>query len=1288
MTPGPAPGAVAQVRATDPATRAIADLFVPYLPRLVVDWQATAPELRHRSVEGSLVFVDISGFTKLSEGLSKQGKIGAEELAAIINECFVGLLALAYADGAQLLKFGGDALLLLFSGPHHETRACRAAFAMRRHLKTAGRLNVLGQRVNLRMSIGIHSGFFDMFLVGASHSELVVAGPAVSTVVSMESTATAGQILVSRRTANALRPSDLGEVRGEGLLLRRVPSAAAQSPTAYGPVLATGDPSQCVPTAIRSSINEAHREPEHRRVTVAFVHFDGTDAMLESSGPDAVTEYLHRLVADVQDAVDQRAVTFIGTDVDHDGGKIILVAGAPSASGEDEHHMLLALRQIMDQERHPALRVGVNTGRVFAADIGPPYRRTFTVMGDTVNLAARLMAKSSPGSILAAPVVLSRSGSEFEVSDVAPFFVKGKAKAVRAVEVGQRVGSRSVDGGDRLPLVGRQEELEKWRSMVDSARHGSGSAVELVGEPGLGKTRLVEEFRREAADMRILSTNCEYYQSAIPYGALRGMVRELLGIDHSSGEATARERLSLVLDENHLLHWAPLVGTVADVDMPETPETAELNPEFRAQRLGRVMTRLLGQLVDRPTLLVIEDTHWMDEASADLLRHLTASIAWAPCLFCYTRRDVETGFVGREPDVSRMKLTPLDGSAATELIEMAMSANPLSAQKTAVLAERSGGNPLFLRELLAEANEGGDLDSLPDSVEAVIAARIDRLSTADRHFLRRVSVLGRSAPRQLLEAVLETVPDPADELWERLADFIAPDEEGNLVFRHALLRDGAYDGLSYRLRRELHGRVADELLMAAGTQPEEWAESLSLHYLHAQRFEEAWRYSLKAAERAVAVYANFEASEFFERALVASRRLATVSVQELADVHEALADARHRSGDYAGAVQEYRAARRQTGDDQLAQARLMLKLAQAQGWLDRYSNALRWITRALRILDGAEDPEAQRQRAQLLSWYARFCQEQGHHERAISWCHRAIPQAELADEKDALTNALGVLDWAQMDLGRLESPTNWRRGLALSEQIGDLQGQATMLNCLGMFAYFQGRWNEALEHYGQAQERARRVGDLVQLATYENNVAEVALDQGRIEEAEHLFESVSRTQRVAGYRSGVARASCNLGRCAAESGRFEEAMQHFKEAQLEAELLGSHAGLVEIGARWAETELLAGNVDAALARADAEIERARSMGGGHHMALLHRVRAVALARSGDLDAAHRALQDSLEAARARQMDFEVALTLRVIGELEMDCDGVGPDDAATESRRILDALGVLRSPDPVGMANA
>ena len=195
--------------------------FAPYLPRLVVDWVGTTPELQHRSVDGTLVFVDISGFTKLSEGLAVHGKIGAEELAAIINECFVGLLAVAYADGAQLLKFGGDALLLLFSGPENERRACRAAFAMRRHLRATGKLNVLGQRVTLRMSIGLNSGQFDMFLVGRSHRELVVTGPAASTTVSMESTATAGEILVSAADSPCAASGRCRRAAG-----RRLPPAA------------------------------------------------------------------------------------------------------------------------------------------------------------------------------------------------------------------------------------------------------------------------------------------------------------------------------------------------------------------------------------------------------------------------------------------------------------------------------------------------------------------------------------------------------------------------------------------------------------------------------------------------------------------------------------------------------------------------------------------------------------------------------------------------------------------------------------------------------------------------------------------------------------------------------------------------------------------------------------------------------------------------------------------------------------------------------------------------------
>ena len=227
------------------------ELLAPYLPRLVIDWVAGTSARRHLSVDGTIAFVDVSGFTKLSEALAKHGKIGAEELAATIGQCFAPLLDIAYANGGRLLKFGGDALLLLFSGEEHQARACRAAFEMRRALRVVGRLTVLGHKVTLRMSVGIHSGLFDMFLVGRSHRELVVAGPAASATVAMESAADAGEILVSPATAAALATGDLGLAKGDGRLLRRPPVVAIAAPTPLDPVGPGGDLSRVHPGGYR-----------------------------------------------------------------------------------------------------------------------------------------------------------------------------------------------------------------------------------------------------------------------------------------------------------------------------------------------------------------------------------------------------------------------------------------------------------------------------------------------------------------------------------------------------------------------------------------------------------------------------------------------------------------------------------------------------------------------------------------------------------------------------------------------------------------------------------------------------------------------------------------------------------------------------------------------------------------------------------------------------------------------------------------------------------------------------
>ena len=1258
-------------------------LLAPYLPRLVVDWIATTPGERHRVVEGTIAFVDISGFTKLSEGLAKHGKIGAEELAATIGECFVHLLGIAYDNGGRLVKFGGDALLLLFTGPDHEARACTAAFEMRRALKVVGRLTVLGQRVSLRMSVGVHSGSFDFFLVGSSHRELVVTGPAASTTVSMEAAAVAEEILLSERTAGALGPYDLGPAKGHGWLLRHAPTVATASATPRDPVDTTADLSRCIPAAILDSVLSTSREPEHRRVTVAFVHFDGTDAMLESAGPQAVADYLDELVTDVQDAVDRHGVTFLGTDIDHDGGKIILVAGAPSTSGDDEENMLVALREVMHKKRRPKVRVGVNRGPVFVGDIGPSYRRTFTVMGDTVNLAARLMAKAVPGQILATPEVLERSRSEFVLTPIAPFYVKGKAHPVEARDVGPRVGRRSEEKTG-FPLVGRREEMAKWLSLVEAAKHGSGAIVEVIGEPGVGKSRLIEEFVSVAGQMTMLSATCEDYGSSTPYAALRELVRGLLKLEQAGGFPPSPAGLKAALQavSPPLVPWAPLVGAVVGIDVPETPESAELDPEFRSFRLGAVVTELLDRVVPGPLLVVLEDTHAMDEASSELLGHVIARAEARPWLLVLNRRDLPTGLAAPEGTTTRMHLEPLVGADAIELVQVASHDAPLSPHEAATLAERSGGNPLFLRELVAVARHSNSVESLPDSVEAVITARIDQLSANDRHFLRRISVLGRLAPFDLLGAVVDEVPTAEDPIWARLREFVALDGNGNLLFNHALVRDSAYDGLSYRLRRELHSKAAEAIRAAVGSKSEEQAELLSIHFFHAQRYPEAWSYSLAAAERAKAVYANIEAAESYERALLAARRLPQLTRSELAEVHEALGDARNRSGAYVEAAVAYRSARRLLDDDAVAQARLALKLARVQGWLDRYASVLRWLTKGLKILKEEKGDEAARQRAELLAWYGRCCQDEGRHRRAIKWCTLAVAEAEAVGHKEALADALRFIDYAKMELGQLDEPVNWVRALALFEELDNLPGQSGVLNMLGMFAYFRGEWDKALELYQQAQATVHRTGNAVMDAIYVSNIGEIALDQGRLEDAERHFENASRVVRAARYRAGTAYVNINLARLAARQGRYSDALRIFEESIAESRDVGAGEKLLEAQARKAECLMLSGDVAGALSVAEEGLFQARSLGGvPAQIPLLQRVRGAALARTGEQASAEDALEQSLTAARERGAEYEVALTSLVMAEVRQDATVTEREQLRLAAEATLAKLGVVSTPD-------
>ncbi len=1260
-----------------PETSSSAVDLTPYVPRVVVDWLRADPEARRRQLEGTLAFVDISGFTAMNERLAQKGKLGAEEVTEVMNRTFERLLDVAYAAGGGLLKFGGDALLLFFTRADHAARACDAAYGMRKALRELGRPQTSAGPVTLRMHVGIHADTFDFFLVGDSHRELLLTGPGVTRTVEMESGAEAGEILVSDETAALLPGRVLGESKEGGRLLKAPPGVEGGLEPL--PPLEGLDLARCVPAQVRRVVEDGKAESEHRQASVAFVHFGGVDDLLADEGPDRVADALDELVTGAQRVADEHGVTFLETDIDADGGKMILVAGAPSTAGEDEERILRTARGIADLETQLPLRIGTSRGRVFAGEVGARFRRTYTILGKTAALAARLMGKAAPGQVLTTSDLLDRTRSSFETVELEPLSLKGIAEPVVAFDV-VGVVSEAAASEQNVPFVGRERELAILSAALGPVRMGFGNIVELIGEPGMGKSRLVEELQAQAPDLVPVTATCLQYEASTAYFAFRGLLRSLLELpQNGAAPAVLRERVE-ELDPD-LVPWLPLVALPLDVPVDPTQEVEELQPAFRRARLHGVIEQVLGKLLSGPTLLVIEDVHWMDEASAELLRHLAGQVSGKPWLVCATRRPGSGGFSAAEgvPPIPAMtiQLQPLDGDAAQQLVGAA-AVEGLLQHEVAAITERAGGNPLFLQELVASQRAPED-EALPESVEAVVATRIDMLQPGDRALLRYAAVLGATFSGELVGDVLADDHEASadSEAWDRLAEFVERDPytAGAFRFRHALFRDAAYEGLSYRRRGELHAKVGEayERLEAEGRG--EFAELLSLHFFNAGDAAKAYRYSLVAGERAHEKFANVEAAAFYRRALEVAPKL-DLPDEEVARVSESLGDVSELAGLYSDAAEAYSKARKL-----LAHPRLLLKEGIIRERFGRYPEALRWYNRGLGSLEALPPDEQRSMRLELSLAYAGVRVRQGEFADSATWCKRVVDEANETGELQALAHAYYLIHYAYISNRSPERA--FFRGLALPiyEELGDLLGQANALNNLGVDAYYEGRWQEALDAYDRSKALRDRIGDVVGAATITSNIGEIKSDQGYLTTAAELFEEARDVFETAGHRLLATVTVSNLGRNAAREGRLEEAESMLQRALETFEEMRAGSLIIEVRTRVAERAVLAGNAELGLREADETLAAIESSGGGSvQHALVHRIRGYALLQGGDPDAAYEAFCRSLGVARAEDETYETALTLEAISRLK-ELRGDDGSAEAAESRALLARLGVVSTPD-------
>ncbi|PZS32625.1 MAG: hypothetical protein DLM58_09465, partial [Pseudonocardiales bacterium] len=723
------------------------------MPGLVVDWLADEPERDYRGVPGTCVLADISGFTKLTERLATRGKAGAEEMAELLNGAFGELLTAAYDFGANLIKWGGDAVLLLFDGAGHARRAARAAWSMQQAMHRIGRLQTSCGLVRLGMSIGVHSGEVDFLLVGSRFRELIVTGPAATWTTRMEKIAQRGQVVLSSATAQLLPANCVGAAHGDGWLLTRPPQVA-MSPNRR-PKRPGVDLGPAVCDHLRDHLRGGQVDHEHRWITVGFIEFSGADELLAEHGAKSLVDSVTYVVDAVQEAAAANDVTVLASDLAENGGKIIITSGAPHAAGDAETRVLSTVRRVVHPGGRLSLRAGVTCGRVFAGDYGPFYRKTYSIAGDVVNLAARLMAQALPGQVLATPAVIERSRTAFDTTSLAPFTVKGKRKPVEAVVVGdlRRASEPVVDG--RLPLVGREAELAMLLSAADEAAAGRGAVVDIVGMPGIGKSRLVEELTTRV-DARPLWADGDIYGRATPYQPMQRLLRRTLGLPIDVDDATVAGALADLVQGTapDLLAWLPLIGITAGLDLSSTPEVDALDPEVRRAWLEVVTSDLLGRLLTTPIVMVLNDVHFMDEATLAFVRRLAADTSHRPWLLVLTRRPNSDAPIEAARHVRRISLEPLDRQASAALLRVATDATPLPEHRMRQLIERAGGNPLFLTQLVTHALAGADLDELPESLEGMIAAQIDRLPTRKRRWLRAASVLGMTVDPTWLRGIL------------------------------------------------------------------------------------------------------------------------------------------------------------------------------------------------------------------------------------------------------------------------------------------------------------------------------------------------------------------------------------------------------------------------------------------------------------------------------------------------------------------------------------------------------
>ena len=790
---------------------------------------------------------------------------------------------------------------------------------------------------------------------------------------------------------------------------------------------------------------------------------------------------------------------------------------------------------------------------------------------------------------------------------------------------------------------------------LEEALSGVGGVVTVDGPTGMGKSRLAHEALDKAAaaagGAARLVVRGEPYGASSTYRMLRDPLRQLLGVSRAAPDVMGTALLAaLERSAPDLLPMAPLLADVAQVDVPATPEADRIDPQYRADRAADVVIDLLARLVPGPVVLVVEEAHWADGASAALLGRVAFATAGRPWAVLVVRRGDTGGFA---PDSGvRVVLGPLPPEVIERLVHAATEATPLRPHEVAAIVARAEGNPLFVEEVTRLALGSGSLGQLPESVHAAMSTQIDQLHPPARRVLRYCAVLGRSFRREVLERILSVDDLTLDAATlSALSTFVEADGEGRVRFRNSLVRDAAYEGLAFRVRARIH-RMAGAVLEDVSTDLDADSATLVLHFARAGDAPRTWDYAQRAGRLARRSYANADAADQFEQALEVSRRVPGVSDADRAALWESVGELRELAGMFERSVEAYRRAARLRRDDPLAAAEVLLRQAAVHLRTGAFKNALIVVGRCRSLLAPLRgEPEARRIEMRLDMLTARVRMDQERPKEARQWALRVVEEARGLEDHESLVGALIVLDYADEQSGVAGVGERHREALQISIDHGLRHQESLVRRNLGFLAYYAGQWTEAADWYVSSREQALEAGSAFKAAETDVNLAELLVNQGRTEEAEEILTGALRVLRASGAAQYLAEGYLQLARVHLSRGALREAEDRARQSGSMFDELGNDSSALEAALVLAEAVSRGGDPADALAII-AAAERKAHVDAAFSLPRTCLQRGRALLALGQPDEASEMVSTGLVAAREQGLPYEEALLLRLGSQID------------------------------------